>query len=264
MELEEFLKDYKHDEKDEYILIHLTDYMPENGTIYSNKGKGVEHEQDTPFGKIKFKDGRDTVHFAVNGCVSDHNEGSWKGIKYAILIPVSDMIKENGNNIASVCPVDFYIKGNVKIPENALIVTPKVEESRCQEKNNGINVISHNNRDVREFIEETQLISKLGYTRKEIGENGWLNSCFSPAIEDMKEYKKNMAERGYARSGGHWGSVEHREEISETFAEFMKSLRDRIKVGNYLDTKESRLRCAKLLDEAIFRSGINFMKTNRS
>lgn len=66
MELEEFLKTYEHDERNQYILVHLTDYMPENGMIYSPKGKGVEHEIDSPFGRVKFKNCRDTVHFTVN------------------------------------------------------------------------------------------------------------------------------------------------------------------------------------------------------
>lgn len=60
--------------------------MPENGTIYSNKGKSVERERDTPLGKIKFKDGRDTVHFAVNGCVGDHGSGSWENKKLRLII----------------------------------------------------------------------------------------------------------------------------------------------------------------------------------
>lgn len=72
MELEEFLKQYKHNEENEYILVHLTDYMPKNGTIYSQKGKGVEIERETSLGKIKFKNCRNTVHFCVNGCVTDH------------------------------------------------------------------------------------------------------------------------------------------------------------------------------------------------
>jgi hypothetical protein len=72
MELEEFLKTYEHDEKNEYILVHLTNYMPENGMIYSCKGKGIEKERDTSIGKLKYKNCRDTVHFAVNGCVTDH------------------------------------------------------------------------------------------------------------------------------------------------------------------------------------------------
>lgn len=66
MKLEEFLKQYKKDENNKYVLVHLTDYMPEDGIIYSQKGKGVETTVKTPLGEIKVKKGRDTVHFAVN------------------------------------------------------------------------------------------------------------------------------------------------------------------------------------------------------
>ncbi len=66
MQIEEFLEQYKKREENKYILVHLTNYMPQNETIYSQKGANAEHTLQTDLGEIKFKEHRDTVHFTVN------------------------------------------------------------------------------------------------------------------------------------------------------------------------------------------------------
>lgn len=256
MELEEFLKDYKHDEKDEYILIHLTDYMPENGTIYSNKGKGVEHEQDTPFGKIKFKDGRDTVHFAVNGCVSDHGNGGWKNKKYAILIPMLDMIKENGDNIGSVRTNDFYVRGNVTIPNNAIILAPSAEHEATLQANNSINVLSYQGNDVRNYIQSINLIRRLGYYTAKVSAWDW------DASKDVKQkYYKTMESYGYKCNVPHGASIDIKNEDLQTGLNEIEAICKLIKESNFF--KDGRRQVLKYCLDAKMNPSKSFFPFHR-
>ncbi len=167
------------------------------------------------------------------------------------------MIKENGDRIGSVNEVDFYIRGNVKIPDSAIIIAPKAEEKRTEEKNPSINVISHNSKDVREYIEQTKLISKLGYLRHIIGEHGFTES----SLKESKNYKTYMEELGYTNTQPHYYSIDKIKEVSETFVELMKSLRKRIEEEN-LDNETQREKYAKLLDKITSSCGLTIEKTS--
>lgn len=105
---------------DRLSLVHTTSYLPQNGvirtTINATEGKNM----------------RNTVHFAVNGQVSEHDMGTaWRGMPIIIIDPM----KEHINQIVNVNPVDTWTYGSVKLSDNAIILIDSTRFDQIKKEN---------------------------------------------------------------------------------------------------------------------------------
>ena len=105
------------------ILIRMDDRFPEEGIIktWLSSGKGDIRERI-----------RDTLHFALNTAVAPI-EGtfeilmgkthSWEACKYAILIPLKDVIFDKEEYVLRYEVRDTFMIGDLKLPKSTIIVT---------------------------------------------------------------------------------------------------------------------------------------------
>lgn len=144
------------------------------------------------------------------------------------------MIKTNGDRIGSVGKgQDFYVRGNVKIPENSIIIVPEMQEKKAEQKNVGINIISDDYQDVRDYIQENYLIDRLGYQEETMREYGWDN------LASVNEYEKYMKSYGYTKTAPHYATADKDKEVLEYQLNIAKGLRDLLEKED-LDNKEQR------------------------
>ena len=125
------------------VLVHKTNYIPQNDTIQTSKSV-IKYEEIITLGgkeyKINYPEGRDTIHFSVNHEVNKHAMGSWNNTKYAVIIPFSNVKKET---IGSAHPTDTFLKGNVKLDVGTYILCPIGEGKFVREQNPNAQVIEY-------------------------------------------------------------------------------------------------------------------------
>lgn len=155
---------------DDLVLVHVTDYVPEGGVIHSPKDAGVKFQEEFEGIQYKLPRQRRTVHFTMNGAIDgvEHIGGSWNNKKYAIIIPINKINKEE---FVGGLTVDFYSKNSVQIPEGAYILCSEEERKNIQnEVGDGIDVIGVEG----EYIDGYTpiLLQELGYKNETIS-SGW-------------------------------------------------------------------------------------------
>ncbi|MBU0461588.1 MAG: hypothetical protein KJ574_03295 [Nanoarchaeota archaeon] len=118
--IEDFMKNAK---IGNLIAVHLTDHFPNKGIIhptsrgfflklsYRTRIKGILHD-------LRVQYPRYTIHFALNHAVASHMGGDWKGRRFAILIPLKDIISQ----IISLDPADTWVLGDLKLPSSTEIL----------------------------------------------------------------------------------------------------------------------------------------------
>lgn len=119
---------------DNLVLVHMTNYLPNNGIIKSTR----EATKDANgVGRC-----RDTVHFAMNHGVYEHQYGnSWNSMKYAVLAPLKGVMESSKKeNIVGGAITDFFIKKSVKLPEGSVIVrhNPDIPKGKLNVLNAGM------------------------------------------------------------------------------------------------------------------------------
>lgn len=183
------------------VLVHLTDYIPEDGVIKSSKDAGVTVEQSIEIGgetyTIQYPSERGSVHFCLNGEVESHNYGNWDGMKYAIIIPLEKMDMQS---IVGGISVDIYTRGSVQIPEGSYILCPESETENVRKLNKNLTVVGYEGKGVNGYA-NTFLSRELGYKKKSIGEHGWVRSDnqISERIDAREEeaFSRILSEYGW-------------------------------------------------------------------
>ena len=161
------------------VLVHMTNYEPENGKISSTRDK--------------IGGTRNSVHFTLNHPVAAHRAGDWDEMNYAIIMPYESTINSNSKNkFIEGMPNDIYTHGSVDIPEGSIIVkyTPELDGEIKFSKHptlTGVRIIeiSVKPHDVIPYI-----IEKMGYTY--CGANA-LMGLFSQDDAEVKDYDKTVA-----------------------------------------------------------------------
>lgn len=165
-------REYEEKGLDSLILVHKTRYIPNGSVIKSPKDAEAKEQAETTIEGKKYdyayKRARNTVHFAVNGEVLSHGLGGWDDCKYAILIPFTDIPKEQ---IMNAAPMDTYTYGSVKLTPDTWILCPKGEIEEISKKNPGVQVLEYDGESVHGFADS--FISTLGYRTEGIGEMKW-------------------------------------------------------------------------------------------
>lgn len=143
-------------------LVHATNYAPKDGIIKSSSdGKKKDNEGNYLH--------RNTVHFALNGKVSDHVMGSWQDVKYVIIEPASNQIK----NISTMRPSDTYAFGSINLSKDAIVlVNEKLFNKEDEQDLKGLNVIKYSG-DSKVAVDKVLLA--LGYLPQEILKYSWEN-----------------------------------------------------------------------------------------
>lgn len=159
---------------DDLVLVHVTDYIPEGGIIHSPKDAGVKFQEEFDGVQYELPSQRKTVHFTMNGDITgvEHIGGSWQNKKYAIIIPLNLIDKED---FVGGLTVDFYSKDSFKIPEGAYILCSEEEKENIQkEVGEGINVIGVEGKYIDGYT--SILLQNLGYKNETIPADwGWHN-----------------------------------------------------------------------------------------
>ena len=189
------------DKLEDLVLVHKTGYAPTNDEIKTTTNSNAQHQQQIEIGgtqlDISFNIIRDTVHFAVNGEVGSHFYGSWDGLKYAIIIPFTDV-----PNIISFSTGDTYTKGNVDISKGYLLC-PEEEVEQIKKNNPNLTIIGYKGENVDE--KANAFITMLGYKKEKVCTHGWENKDSEKALD-------TVLSKTYIRSGEHSGSTERIEE----------------------------------------------------
>lgn len=160
-------------DKKDFVCVHKTDYIPENDRIKTGKESEVVFDTsikiDEEEYQIQYKQERDTIHFCVNGEVTDNNGGTWSNSKYAILVPLENI---DSRQIKGGLPVDLYTDGGINLDSSSWILCPKGESEKIKEQNKKINVIEYEGENVSGYA--NILLQYLGYDYKEGNNYGWL------------------------------------------------------------------------------------------
>ena len=173
------------------VAVHLTRYFPEDGQIKSLNSVFPESTL------------RNTVHFAINHPVKGHSYGNWDGTTCAIIIPLDQLCKEEGNQIRNFNVVDTYFVGDVKLPRGTVIlnsfrpVHPTEEQQKVMNEKGLCYAIGSGNihRDVY------QLIEREGYRPMPGGMWNWGEELMSGASREDQE--RIAAQLGAERTGSH-------------------------------------------------------------
>ncbi|MDD2628522.1 MAG: hypothetical protein PHR25_03285 [Clostridia bacterium] len=154
------------------LLVHKTRYSPENNIVkcttssgakvtrsFTIEDKEYEHE-------IEIK--RETVHFSINGEVSGHLYGDWDDCKYVVMVPASEVPKEQ---IGLLATQDTALKGDVMLTDKCYILAPKNEMEEIKNKNDKLNIVGYDGEYKPEYLKT--FISSLGYRVENVGSWSW-------------------------------------------------------------------------------------------
>ena len=194
--IRDITREQKNNEKEiksisDLVLVHLTDYIPKDGIIRTPKEAGAT--LSTSFLGHKFETPRErkTIHFTLNGEVTNNTGGSFHGRKYAIIIPLKNIDKEKiaGGNLA-----DIYTNGSLKIPEGSYILCPSREHIEGQIGDN-LQVIEYETTDITQSVDgyANLLISKLGYKVERVGFDEWTNDSDTKKAQSILNKEKYIA-----------------------------------------------------------------------
>ena len=203
-------------------LVHKTKYMP-NGKIRcqrdipeartDSKIRIIDDEYDA-----SIKHERNTVHFTVNGEVSDHMMGNFSESKYQIIIP-AEKIEEKDFFGGSL--VDFWARGTVKLPEGTIILCPEKEMEEVKKANPGCIIYGYEGKSADGY--GNLLLSKLGYKVEKIGNQEWINSKQDSIDAESILFEKD--DKKFVRAT-HFLSTDYKEEyVYEQIHKFNEMIR---------------------------------------
>ena len=160
---------------EDIMLIHKTNYAPKDEVIGTRLSSEVIDTSEVIINGVKYdvkvRPVRDTVHFSVNHEVSSHGGGNWDDCKYAVLVPLLSIPKEQfGSNRV----VDTFTKGKVKLTDQAYIICPQEEIEKVQKDNPKVTIISYEGTNVKDYAKI--LLWMLGYSVERGNEWGLENT----------------------------------------------------------------------------------------
>lgn len=173
------------------IAVHATKYFPNNGIIKTPGNFVSEYEVDGK--KHKWILPRETIHFALNGLVTEHTQGAkWESMPFAIMIPLDRIIKK----CSALLAADTFVIGDLKIPKGSeIMLNERYDEKRFQKlKNKSGNakiVFLKEDENLREGI--NRRIKERGYTPIKGGFHSWNY----PELVSEKEIKEIIESFGF-------------------------------------------------------------------
>lgn len=168
---------------DDFVMVHATDFFPENHTIKSSNKSKAEYTMVIDEKKYDLLDPRDTVHFAVNGRVSSHKYGNWDDKKYIIIEPLNKHLEK----IVGFNVEDSWIRTEIPLSNKTILM---VEESEYEK----LTDIQKSEYQIVLFKGDSvlcvqKLLIMLGYKPQEITPDGWINLDNAAKVNSyMKEH----------------------------------------------------------------------------
>ncbi|MBU0461941.1 MAG: hypothetical protein KJ574_05125 [Nanoarchaeota archaeon] len=101
--------------RDELVLIHQTDFSPQNPLM--------------PEGFFKPESARSTIHFSLNGLVKTHSGGSYHDRRYAIVMPLTRL----ASRVEALSSEDTFMIGDLPL-DDAVIMHPSEVEAYCRKE----------------------------------------------------------------------------------------------------------------------------------
>lgn len=194
------------------VLVHRTNYWPENGIIRTAKSARALGKYEYKEKEILIPSGRDTIHFSLNGEVSQHALGNnWDQMPISIIIPIKAMSEEQKRQIVGGLTVDLYTKGDLELPEGAYVIcSEQTHETRDAGKASVIEVPSNEANGIKGYA--NALIAKLGYKLESVGAYVWGN-------EEDEKIASEIIQQNWKRIQ-HSDSQEHYEEQVEPWINY--------------------------------------------
>lgn len=241
---------------DEYVLVHKTQYPPNNDRIQSVKEAQIFGSDTITLSgqeyRYSFQKERDTVHFAVNGEVEEHLYGNnWDQSKYIVLIPLKDIPKET---IGAANEVDTFTNGGVNLTTDTVILCPESEVEKINKSNKKAMVVGYEGENARGY--GNAMVPILGCLRQGI-ENWEWNS------ENASKEFRNLMEANGINTLHHTYTKEAYEENARTANNALSALLNVLKSNRDLLTQKENYDSAyEKIDSLIRRSqrGLNNMQ----
>ena len=195
---------------EDLALVHKTKFLPINGVIYTpRETKALVKEEIIIDGKeyeYEHEVGNNTVHFAVNGPVSDHFEGTWSGCQYAVIIPFD---KVNKDNLICMSEEDTWFENKVKLPEGSFIICPKEEKELARKRNPHETIICCDSSKIGLDDAIRCVLMYNGYKNKRIDTHSWFNDHLNKiALEDNENFLKIKRDNNIIdKDGNHADSI---------------------------------------------------------
>jgi len=217
------------EELSDLMLVHKTNFLPYNNTIYTGKSTGATDSATIKIGEesypIEWKAGQNSIHFAVNGPVSSHDAGNWDSCKYAVLVPYD---KVDTDNLIGTKFEDTYFEGDVKLPESAIIVCPQDDVKIAKQKNPSVKIYGYSGIKLDEAIKCILLYNNIKVKSISTG-NGWANDI----EHDSEKAKKILTNNGISlKETSHSVSENMLKRKGDTTISLMNSLLTTIKNKN--------------------------------
>jgi len=121
---------------------------------------------------------------------------NWEDMKYTVLIPGNEI---NEEQLLSLRGEDSYFKGNIKIPDGAIILVPESERETLQKDNPEMQIIGYEG-DPKDY--GTAVLSSMGYKAEQISneKRSWKNDeDISKVYEIAKEKGKSTLQHCYSK-----------------------------------------------------------------
>lgn len=182
----------KYIEKGDLVLVHRTDYFPENGAIKTRLYSNPEIL-------------RDTVHFCLNGPVSSHEYGNWDDKKYTLLVPLDRLSDETLNKMQNINPADTFFLGDFELPEGSVILGA-YEHTKGRERQSGKAKIKEIDSEGSEEAIYGE-IKNMGYHPMKVDKWNWSSwNCGDCEVlnDSAKHWGLNAAHR---KHDGHWTQI---------------------------------------------------------
>ena len=162
------MKKFEDMNPDNLALVHMTNYAPTECEIASTNNATKDDE-----GVGRY---RSTVHFALNHVVHEHMYGEgWHSMKYGIILPFNKTVENvQSKDVLGGKWDDFYLRGNIKIPEGSYIVkyNPDIQKGKLRVSNlsasedfknaKGVKLVESSNPNLDETV--NTVIRKTGYS----------------------------------------------------------------------------------------------------
>lgn len=152
---------------DDFVLVHVTDYYPENHTIKSRREIGATKNTTIAGKDTEMRDSRLTVHFSMNGRTASPD---FKDKNFVVIEPLKEHIKELNN----IYVTDCYKIGYIKLSEKAiLLVKEEAYNELTDAQKNEYNIIQFKG-DLTVCTQKVLIM--MGIKPQRAHEFGWLNS----------------------------------------------------------------------------------------
>jgi len=106
------------------FAVHATPFIPADGVLRAGASDISAGKQSIKSEPPSF---RPTIHFSLGELVRGHGGFSWENHAYAVVVPLGAIKSQ----LVNLNAYDTYVLGDIRLPEDAVLVMPKSEAHRA-------------------------------------------------------------------------------------------------------------------------------------